>query len=123
MDECHSAILHDNMNISRLMFYAQQVEETRLRRKNKEAKMMKSYDDGVSNGRLEIQDKPRFKKKFTNQVPSKFPKARDDRESRPKSQKRKVLADLARNQLVESVARIIMVIALLGQTIALGVAR
>ena len=85
--------------------------------------MMKSYDDGVSNGRLEIQDKPRFKKKFTNQVPSKFPKARDDRESRPKSQKRKVLADLARNQLVESVARIIMVIALLGQTIALGVAR
>ena len=36
---------------------------------------------------LEIQDKPSFNNKFSNQVPSKFPKARDDRVYNPKSQK------------------------------------
>ena len=45
-----------------------------------------SYEGGSSKGRLEIQDKPIFKKTFSNQVPSKFSKARDDRISNPKSQ-------------------------------------
>ncbi|XP_069143301.1 uncharacterized protein [Solanum lycopersicum] len=36
---------------------------------------------------LDIQDKPRFKKRFSNQVPSKFTKTLDDRVSNPKSQK------------------------------------
>ena len=38
----------------------------------------------VSKGRLEIQDKPKFKKRFFNKVPSKFLKARDDKVSIPK---------------------------------------
>ena len=33
----------------------------------------------ASRGRFEIQDKPRFKKKVSNRVPSEFPNARDDR--------------------------------------------
>ena len=36
---------------------------------------------------MEIQDKARFKKRFSNQRPSKFPKACDDRVSKPMSQK------------------------------------
>ena len=39
--------------------------------------------------RLEIQDKPRFKKHVSNKVPSKFPKARDYKVSKPKPKKGK----------------------------------
>ena len=67
-------LLHDNMNISRLMVHAQQVEESRLRRKNREAKRAKSFKSGSSKSRLEIQGKPKFKTSFSNQVPPKFPR-------------------------------------------------
>ena len=30
-EECHSVMLHDNINVSHLMDHAQQVEEARLR--------------------------------------------------------------------------------------------
>ena len=86
MEECHSVMLHDNMNISRLMVHAQQVEESRLRRKNREDKRATSFKSGSSKGRLEIQYKPRVKKSFSNQVPSNFPKAHDDRVPNSKSQ-------------------------------------
>ena len=39
--------------------------------------------------RLEIQDKPRLKKRVSNQVPSNFPKSNKDRVSNPMSQKLK----------------------------------
>ncbi|WP_353805357.1 hypothetical protein, partial [Acinetobacter baumannii] len=37
-EECHSVMLHDNMNISRLIVHSQQVEEARAKMKNKDAK-------------------------------------------------------------------------------------
>ena len=55
VEECRSATLDDNMNICRLMTHAQQVEYTRLRRKNREAKRAKSFDSDSSKGRLELQ--------------------------------------------------------------------
>ena len=64
------------MDMYRLMAHAQQVEETRHKRKNKEFKRAKSYEGGTSKGRLDIQDKTRLKKRNFNQVPSKLPKAR-----------------------------------------------
>ena len=36
---------------------------------------------------LDIQDKRRFDKRFSNQVPSKFPKARNEKTARPKVKK------------------------------------
>ncbi len=75
------------MNIYHLMVHAQEVEEIRLRRKNKEAKRVKSYDGCASKGMLEIQDKSILNKRFFNQVPSKFVTTSYDRVYNPKSRK------------------------------------
>ena len=55
-------------------------------RKNREAKKARSYEGVSFKGRIDIQNKPRFQKRFSNQVP-KILKALDDRVSNPKSQK------------------------------------
>lgn len=39
---------------------AQQVEESILRRKNRDTTKANSFESGSSKGKLEIQDKPRF---------------------------------------------------------------
>ena len=54
VEECYSDIIHDNINISLLMVHAQQVQETRLRRTNRDAKKARSYEGGCSKGRLDI---------------------------------------------------------------------
>ena len=84
-EECHSVMLHDNMNICLLMVHAQQVEEARVKKKSRDSNGERSYDCGYSKDRLDIHDKLRFKKRFSNQVPSKLPKAHDDRMSNQKS--------------------------------------
>ena len=60
-----------------------------LRKKNRDAKRARSFDGGSSKNRLEIQDKPRFKKWDSNQVPSRFPRASGDRVPNPKLKKGK----------------------------------
>ncbi|XP_069149177.1 uncharacterized protein [Solanum lycopersicum] len=72
-------LLHENMNISRLMVHAQQVEETRAERNSREAQRARSFDGCSSKGRPDIKDKQTFKKSFSNQVPSKFSNCRDDK--------------------------------------------
>ena len=56
-EERQSAMLHDNMNISRIMVYEIMVEEARAKRKSRYAKRARSYDGGSSKNRLQIQDK------------------------------------------------------------------
>ena len=51
---------------------------------------------------MKIQDKSRFKKRFSNQVPSKFPKACDDRVSKPNSQKGRFTTSPSKNPNVVS---------------------
>ena len=46
VEECRSVMLHDNMDISRLMVHTQQVEESRVKRKNREFKREKPYNEG-----------------------------------------------------------------------------
>ena len=65
-------MLHDNIDLLRLMVHAKQVEESFLR-KNREDNKARSFQSGFSKSRLDIQDKPKFKKLLSNQFPSKFP--------------------------------------------------
>ena len=60
-EECHSAMLHDNMNIYFHMVHAKHVEEARSKRKSRDDQRARSFDRGYSTNRLEIQDKPTFK--------------------------------------------------------------
>ncbi|XP_069150699.1 uncharacterized protein [Solanum lycopersicum] len=66
-----------------------QGEEARARRKSNDVKRERSFDGSTSKNRLEIQDKPRFKKQVSSHVSSKFPKSSGDRVSNPKFKKGK----------------------------------
>ncbi|XP_015086946.1 uncharacterized protein LOC107030056 [Solanum pennellii] len=54
------------MDISRLMVHALQVEDSCLRKKNRETKKARSLEISSSKSRLDVQDKPNSKKKFSN---------------------------------------------------------
>ena len=88
-EDCHSEMIHNNMNISHLMVHAKHKEKERSRRKINDAKRLRSFFGSSSKNKLEIQDKPIFKKVVSSQVPSKFPKASGDRVSNPKLKKGK----------------------------------
>ena len=64
-EEFHSTILHDNMNISRLMVHARRVEEARAKRMSRDTKRAKSFDGSSSKNTPDIQDKPIFKKRVS----------------------------------------------------------
>ena len=55
-EECILAMLQSNMNISHLILYSQQVEETRVKRKSRDANKARSYDGGSSKGRLDLEE-------------------------------------------------------------------
>ena len=62
VEECRVTILHNDMDLSRLMVHVQQVEESRIKRKNREVKRARPYDGGTSKSKFEIQDKQKLKK-------------------------------------------------------------
>ena len=81
------------------------MEESRLKRKNRKAKRDKSYEGGSCKIRLDIQEKTRLQKRFSNKVPSKFSRLLM-RGCLTLSLKRvEVLAHQARSQLVDNVAK------------------
>ena len=62
-EECHLAMLHNNIYNYHLIVHDQQVEEARAKRKIKDVQRARSFDGSSSKGSLEIQDKPRLKKR------------------------------------------------------------
>ena len=75
------------------------------------------FDRGSSKGRLDIQDKPRFKKRTSNQGPTKFMKELDERVSNSKSQKGKGTSSLNKKNTCRKCGKRTKVICSLGQTI------
>ncbi|KAK4733632.1 hypothetical protein R3W88_007893 [Solanum pinnatisectum] len=72
-EEYRTAMLHHDMDISRLTIYGQQIEEKKLRKINREAKR----------ARPDEQSQPRSKKRYYNQD---SPMVNNDRVSNPKPQ-------------------------------------
>ena len=57
------------------MLHTRRVEDARAKWKDRDEKRERLFEGGATKYRFEIQDKPRFKKRFSNKVPSKFTKA------------------------------------------------
>ena len=72
-EECRAAMLHDNMDLSRLMVHVQQVEESRKRKQTRVGNKSRQADENFSRkSSTEIRDKPRFKKGLSRQGGVKF---------------------------------------------------
>ena len=66
-EECRSMMLHENMDLSKLMVHVQQVEDNRMKRGFRDARNQKPHDqEGSSNGgnrnNFGIPEHPRLKK-------------------------------------------------------------
>ena len=65
------------------------MEDEGSKRKSRESRRARSFDGGSSKNKLEIQDKTRFKKCVSSQVPSNFPNSSGYRVSNPNLKKGK----------------------------------
>ncbi|TMX00498.1 hypothetical protein EJD97_000716 [Solanum chilense] len=68
-EKCHTAMLHGNMTLSRLIVYAQYIEECKIRRRGRD----------VKRGRTDEQVQSKFNKKTTNRDIPSDPKANYER--------------------------------------------
>ena len=70
VNECRLPMLIRSMDISSLMVYSQKLEEKKFKQVGRELKRTRAEYGNSSNARFEVQDKPRFKKRFPKERPS-----------------------------------------------------
>ena len=63
-EECRAAMLHKNMDLSRLMVHAQQIEDSRVRKTSKEAMKIRYLESSSSKSRLDVKANTKFKRGF-----------------------------------------------------------
>ena len=80
--DCWAYMLHDSMDLSRLMVHVQQVEESKKRKHSRVGNKARQADENFSRkSSIEIRDKSRFKKEFSHQGESSSSKGLHDRNS------------------------------------------
>ena len=97
--------------------------ESRLRKKNREAKKAKSFESGSYNSRFDVQYKTKFKKRFSHHVSSNFSENHYDIGFNPKPQKGRNVDPPKERPTCGSVVTNIWVNVLLGLIIAMVVER
>ena len=96
------------MDVSRLIVHSKQIEGQKLKQVGRDLKRTGAEDGNSSKARLEVQDKPRLKKRFSNQGPINAPIVRQGKVSTPKPQDGKVVVLMLRNLFVQSVVENMM---------------
>ena len=79
-------MLIPSIGISRLMVHAKQIEEQKLKQVGRELKKVRTEDGNSSKAKFEVQKKPMFKRRFSNQCPSNSPRVNRNKLSTPKPQ-------------------------------------
>ena len=105
VEKCGAAMHHNDMDFSCLIVHAQQVEVSRIKRKNRDSKRASPYDKGTYKVNIEIQDKQKFKKRLSNQVLPNVSKAKKNGFLILSLKGEKVVVHKVRNPLESNVAR------------------
>ena len=96
-EECKASMLHDSMDLSRLMINFQQVEESRKRKHTRAGNMSRQVEENFSRKiKTAIRDKPRFIKELFHQRESSSVKVRHDRDSEPRIMRYNVVCEKER---------------------------
>ena len=68
LNECRSSMLIHRMDISPFIVYVEHLEEENLKKDVRELKKVTTEKGNSSKSRLCMEDKPMFKRRFTNQI-------------------------------------------------------
>ena len=82
-------MLISNMDISRLIVHAKQIEKQNIKQVCRELKKVRTDDGNSSKTKFEVQYKPRFKSRFSKKGPYNAPRVDKSKVSTPKTQEGK----------------------------------